>query len=314
MSWRSAAIAAGALSVAVAAVPTIGYFTQRPASPQRTASPAAPNSEQHAVAPMVERLAERLRANPEDAAGWAMLGRSYQATGRFAEATAAFAEAAKRTAPDDAQLLADYADALAMKQGRSLAGEPEKLVARALAADPDNLKALALAGTIAFERKDYAGALRHWERMARNAPPGSDAARMAEANVAQARSLAGGGAPAAAAPAAALRGVVRLSPQLAGKVAPTDTVFIYARAAEGSRMPLAILRKEARELPVTFALDDSMAMNPQARLSSVQRVIVAARVSKSGQAAPRPGDLEGQSNSVAPTAQRVDVVIDRETH
>lgn len=299
MTWRRAAIAAVTLTVAVAGVPTVGYFVQR------LRSPAAPAPGEHAMAPMVERLAERLRAHPDDVNGWAMLGRSYQAMGRFADAAAAFGEAVKR-APRDAPLLADYADALAMKQGRNLDGEPEKLVARALAADPQNLKALALAGTIAFNRKDYSTALRHWERMARVAPEGSEAARMAQANVAQARSLS------IAAPSAALRGVVRLAPRLAARVKPTDTVFVYARAAEGSRVPLAVLRREARELPLAFALDDSMAMNPQLTLSAVPRVVVAARISKSGQAAAGPGDLEGQSRSVTPSAQGVEVLIDRE--
>jgi len=122
------------------------------------APPGAPHGvTEEQVRAMVEQLAARMRANPDDPAGWKILARSYAALGRFTEASEAFANAASRDT-GDAQLLADYADALAMAQGRTLEGEPEKLIARALTIDPANTKALALAGTIAFNRKDYAKA------------------------------------------------------------------------------------------------------------------------------------------------------------
>jgi cytochrome c-type biogenesis protein CcmH len=126
-------------------------------------------------------------------------------------------------------------------------------------------------------------------------------------NVAQAMQLAGGEP---AAQTAVLRGTVRIAPQLTGKFDSEDTVFIYARAAEGPPMPLAVLRHRARELPVQFALDDSMAMAPGMTLSAHARVVVTARVSKSGGATPQPGDLQGASAPVASDARGVEVVID----
>jgi cytochrome c-type biogenesis protein CcmH len=268
---------------------------------------------------MVQRLAERLRQNPEDAEGWKMLARSYSVLGRFPQAVDAYAEAARR-APRDAQLLADFADALAMARGRSLQGEPEKLVRRALELEPNNLKALALAGTAAFERKDFKGAADSWRRMLPLVPPDSEDARTIRTNVAEATQLAGGGAavasaepaPAAAPAAASLRGSVSISPKLIGKYSPEDTVFIYARAANGPPMPLAVLRRRARELPVEFALDDSMAMAPGMNLSAHPRVVITARVTKTGGATPQPGDLQGASAPVANDARDVAVVIDRE--
>jgi len=118
-----------------------------------TAPPGSPHgvTEEQVVA-MVERLAARMRANPDDPQGWKVLARSYAALGRFKEASDAYANAAARV-NDDAQLYADYADALAMAQGRTLEGEPEKLIARALAIDPANTKALALAGR--HEPRDF---------------------------------------------------------------------------------------------------------------------------------------------------------------
>ena len=266
----------------------------------------------------VARLAARLKDNPEDAEGWMMLGRSYAVLGRFGESSEAYAKAAARM-PRDAQLLADYADALAMAQGRTLQGEPEKILLRALTLDPDNVKALLLAGTAAFSRNDPRAAIRHWERALGLLPAESDMVQRLRVSIAEARSLAGspGGKTRVAKPAQAqggsrVSGVVRLAPELAGKVAPGDTVFIFARATEGPRMPLAILRKRGSDLPAEFTLDDSMAMAPQMKLSAFPRVIIGARVSKSANANPQPGDLQGLSAAVKVGAKSVSVVIDTE--
>lgn len=320
----------GGLTAAIvgAAVPlvTIGlYFAV--GDPQAIQTAGAPQSAPHGVTEeqvlaMVEGLAARMRANPEDPKGWRILARSYATLGRFKEASEAYANAVART-PDDAQLLADYADALGMAQGRTLEGEPEKLIERALAIDPANTKALALAGTAAFHRKDYAAAAEYWERILAVVPPDSPTAEAARSNIAEARALAGSAlasaSPAASAPAPApvaaggrVSGVVKLAPGLAGKIAPTDTVFVFARAAEGPRMPLAILRRQARDLPLEFMLDDSMAMTPTMKLSSFPQVVIGARVSKSANAVPQPGDLQGLSAPIQVGANSVSVVIDSE--
>ncbi len=278
-------------------------------------SPQAESVSEQQVQMLIERLAARLRDSPEDAEGWILLGRSYAVLGRFGEATQAYANATARM-PKNAQLLADYADALGMAQGRRLQGEPEKIIARALEADPDNLKALALAGTAAFEKNDYAKAVDHWERMLRLVPADSELAQAVRASIAEARTL-GGGAPASkpaqsAAAGGRVSGVVKLAPELAGKIAPNDTVFIFARAADGPRMPLAVLRRQARDLPLEFALDDSMAMTPAMKLSDHPRVVVGARISKTANANPQAGDLQGLSAPVKVGAERVNVVIDTE--
>ncbi|HSC94461.1 MAG TPA: c-type cytochrome biogenesis protein CcmI [Burkholderiales bacterium] len=280
----------------------------------------APESESHGITraqieSMVDRLAARMKENPEDATGWVMLGRSYAVLDRFPEAASAYANAVKRS-PPDAQLLADYADALAMAQGRRLQGEPERLIAKALAIDPRNVKALALAGTAAFENKDFKGAIVQWRKILDIVPADSDMANSIRDSIADAQQLAGGpvaapsapAQPAAAAPAT-VSGTVRLDPALTKRVAPGDTVFIFARAVDGPRVPLAVTRREVRELPATFTLDDRMAMAPGMNLSAHARVVVGARVSKSGQPAPQPGDFEGLSSPVNVGASGVNVVI-----
>ena len=280
----------------------------------------APETESHGITRqqiegLVDRLAARMKENPEDATGWVMLGRSYAVLDRFPEAASAYANAVKRSQPD-AQLLADYADALAMAQGQRLQGEPERLIAEALTIDPRNVKALALAGTAAFENKDFKGAIAQWRKILAIVPADSDMADSIRDSIADAQQLVGGAVEAQPAPARAaassagtVSGTVRLDPALAARVAPGDTVFVFARAAEGPRVPLAVLRKQARELPVAFTLDDTMAMAPGMKLSAHARVVVGARVSKSGQPAPQPGDFEGLSAPVTVGATGVNVVI-----
>ncbi len=328
---RAAALAFGLLVPACALAVYIAVGNPRALAPE-----ARQDLARHGVNPeqfeaLVARLAARLKENPEDAEGWAMLARSYAVLGRFSEAAGAYAEAAARD-PHDAQLLTDWADALAMAQGRTLEGEPERILARALAIEPLNVKALMLAGTAAFNRKDYRGAVRLWERILGAVPSDSEVADRVRASVAEARAL--GSLPQATASktqsktqataskkdagvaatknAGRVTGVVRISPDLAAKVGPGDTVFIFARAEEGPRMPLAILRKQGRDLPIEFALDDSMAMSSSAKLSDHPRVVIGARVSKTANASPQPGDLQGLSAPVKTGAGRVNVTINTE--
>lgn len=268
---------------------------------------------------MVAQLEQRLKDQPNDAEGWSMLGRSYSAMGRYADSVNAFQRVIDMK-PQDAQAYADLADAKAMAAGRNLAGEPAALIAKALQLDPKNLKALALAGTIAFDSNDFAKAAMLWEAAVAVAEPGSELARNLQGGVAEARARAGqSGAsapPAGAAPAAAgngtVAGQVQLAANLKGRVSPDDTVFVFARAAEGSKMPLAILRKQVKDLPLTFTLDDSTAMSPATRLSSAKQVIVGARISKSGNATPQPGDLQGFSQPVAVGASGLKIEISEE--
>jgi cytochrome c-type biogenesis protein CcmH len=265
------------------------------------------------IVAMVDKLAARLKNEPDNAEGWIVLARSYAVMGRHADALPAFRKALELR-KDDPMLLADLADTLAVTQGRSLDGEPMRLVEQALKLDPDNVKALSLAGTFAFNQKDYATAIRHWERVLQVAPADSPLAQQMRGGIEEARRLAEGktpetaaaATPASAAPAPAVAagattvsGMVSLAPALAAKASPEDTVFVFARPAEGSRMPLAIIRKQVKDLPFRFELSDSMAMTPQSRLSAFSQVVVGARVSKAGTAVPEAGDLQGQSQPVA---------------
>jgi cytochrome c-type biogenesis protein CcmH len=260
---------------------------------------------------MTEKLAARMRENPNDAEGWMMLGRAYRAMERFDEATDALRKAVALD-PGNADLLADLAEALALRNGRTLAGEPTKLLERALKLDPRNEKILALSGSAAFERKDYKAAIRHWEALLKRPGVSGELARALSAGIAEARALSTGTKSVAAQSAPGrVSGTVTLDEALRARVAPEDTVFVYARAAQGPRMPLAIVKVQVKDLPYNFLLDDSMAMMAEMKLSAFNEVIIGARVSKSGSAKPAAGDLEGASATVTPGANGVAVAINQ---
>ncbi|OYT90815.1 MAG: c-type cytochrome biogenesis protein CcmI [Burkholderiales bacterium PBB3] len=306
----------GILLLAVLAIAIAGYSTTRPSLPTQDSSTPDNNAEaphttdSAQMERMTEQLAARMAEQPGDANGWAMLARSYSVLGKHPEALKAY-EKAVALRKDDAALLADYADSLAVQNQRSLAGKPMQMVEAALKIDPKHMKALALAGTHAFDRKDYARAAQYWERAVQSGPAGHPMVQSLTAALTEARNLAGLPAtdPTPVAATATVSGTVILSPALAHKAQPDDTVFIFARAAKGARMPLAILRKQVRDLPFAFTLDDSAAMSPANALSSSTKVIVGARISKSGNAMPQPGDLAGQTGVVAVGASGLRVEI-----
>ena len=323
----AAVAVAGVLPVlALALYAALGHPDSMRATPAANASIAQSPSD---IAALVDKLAARMREHPEDPTGWKLLARAYAAMGRYDDAAAAFAEAAARSPREDAALLTDWADALAMKN-QSLDGKPAELVARALALEPTNAKALALSASAAFDRKDYEAAITQWRKLGAQFPQGSDAAREIDTMIAEAETARGGAtdaakaqrvapaagsapgsATAAATPAASsITGKVALDPALRDRTSADDTLYIFARAVDGPRMPLAVVRARASELPRAFTLDDSMAMSNDHRLSTASSVVVEARISRTGSANPSPGDLQGRSAPLKPGARDVSIVID----
>ncbi len=317
--WASATIVAVALpAIAFGTYLTLGAPAALDA---RVAVPAAAAPDEAQILAMVENLALKVRERPDDAQGYALLARSMGALGRFKESAEAYEHLAK-IVPNDAQVLADYADALGMAQGRTLAGKPFELARAALAIDPRHRKALALAGTASMDARDFPAALGYWRALAAELPAGSDDETQVRAIIEEVRAKAAASGKAApppkalaqaAAPANAqsVSGTVSVAPTLAAKVNAGDTLFIFARAEGGARMPLAVLRATAGEVPKRFALDDTMAMTPAAKISGAQAVRVEARISRSGNATPQPGDLVGTSPVVKPGARDVGIVIDK---
>jgi len=327
---RPRLIAAFVLVACVPVVAGVLYFALgNPVA--MTATPAAsaePSITDPQIIAMVDGLAKRLQDKPDDGEGWLMLARSYRALGRLDASALAYAQAAKRL-PANADVYADWAETVVQTQGRSFAGQPTELLDRALALDPANPKALALGGAAAVERNDPATATVLWTRFRSQLPPDSPQIAQVDAALARLGAQPAATAPVPSVPAKAappsvpakaattsaagetVAGRVELDPKLAGHVAAGDTVFIFARDPDGPKMPLAALKIAVSELPKSFALTDAMAMSPAATISRAQKIVVEARVSKSGNVTPQPGDLAGSSAVVAPGAANVRVTIDR---
>lgn len=341
---RAARIATMAVAVLLPATAVILYrIAGEPAAldPQRlTAAATSEAGGEHGVDmnKAIDSLVAKLAENPENPDGWALLGRAYQSTGRFAESRDALKRAYDLT-PDNHDMTVEYAQALALAgEGRRIVGEPRTLIEKVLVADPDHQRALWLIGISDYQQGNYAAAIAAWNRLLPNLPPDSDIAQSVRAQIDEATRLAGGtpSAPASApapttpappiaatastatastttAPAAGPRLSVRVSldPKLAARLDPKATLFIFARAASGPPMPLAIHRATAGELPVSVTLDDSMGMMPTMKLSMFPQVIVGARLSSTGNAMAQSGDLQVLSSPIdVMRSEPLDLVID----
>lgn len=252
---------------------------------------------------MVEGLAGKLENNPDDAQGWLMLGRSYKVLEQYPKAVDAF-DHAYRLLGDQAEVMLLYADAIAYANDKNLTGKPTELVFKALALEPDNMTALWLGGMAKAQQGDPVAAMKLWKKLTALLPPGSDAQQEIQGLLAKIESE----SPQAAAqpqasqeanaPGIAIDVQVSLAPELQKLTSPADIVFIYAQALSGPKMPLAIVRKQVSDLPLTVSLNDSMAMMPNMKLSNFPNVKLLARISKSGNAMSQPGDLIGVIDQV----------------
>lgn len=275
---------------------------------------------------LVAKLAERLEQEPDNIQGWIMLGRSYMAMGQVEQALKSY-ETAYRLAPDDPSLLLNYAEALAKMHGNRLSGRPAEMIEKAVEIEPGNPNGLWMMGLVHDERGAFSKAIESWERLTLLLPAdGEDAAAVA-AYIEEARSRAGpdtslprvaaeaipsesaGQAKAVSESQGGIKVTVSLDPELQNKVNGEDRVFIFARALQGPPMPLAAVRKQVRDLPISLTLDDSMAMMPQLVLSAFPQVVVGARISKSGNAIPQPGDLQGEVSPIEPGRQAVVEIV-----
>jgi cytochrome c-type biogenesis protein CcmH len=274
---------------------------------------------------MVEKLVNHMKEKPNDIDGWGMLARSYNTLGRFGDAADVYVHLEKLV-PPNADLLADHADSLGMAHNKSLLGEPEKMIEHALLLDPNHVKALALSGGVAFEHKNYALAILQWKKILTLVPADSDMARTVASSIDEAQGLVGQSkiVPVSAltespkesvndtsktSMGAQVSGTVDLNPALRSQVSDTDMVYVFARAVDGPRFPLAVLRKQVKDLPLKFILDDSTSMMPNAKLSDFPSIMVGARISKSGSATPNPGDFEGMTGPLKPGAKDLAIRI-----
>jgi cytochrome c-type biogenesis protein CcmH len=288
--------AAGLLYFTLGNIPAIEHTEEL-----AKADPEAPSAAD--INKMVAGLAERLKSNPNDAKGWLMLGRSYQHLEQFPKAVDALANA-YRLLGDQVEVMLLYAESLAFTNNKSLLGKPAELISKSLALEPENMNALWLGGILKAQQNKPQEAVKLWRKLESLVPPGSEAQKQIQSVLAGIESPADTTPTQNVAKSENTSGIkvtvdVSLDPALQQSVNPGDTVFIYAQALSGPKMPLAIVRKQVSDLPISVELDDSMAMMPAMKLSNFDKVKLLARISKSGNAMAQTGDLLGSDDQVA---------------
>ncbi len=318
---------AAALFVAVL-VPLValGVYRQvgapHAASVEASAAPGPVDAAQ--IEAMIDRIEQRTREQPDDAEAWAMLAEARKMQGRHDEAVAAFAKAIEGL-PNDARLLTDYAESAALRAGGNFAGQPVELLERALAADPNEPKAVALMGAAQYRLGNLPRARSYLKQLETFLTPGGEEAAQIAAVVQRIDAELGAAAPAdgstaqspappvagAATADVAVAGTVAIDPSLAEQAAQGGTLFVIARAAGGPPVPIAVVRVPAPAFPVSFRLDDTNAMDPSRTLGSADSLELEARLSRSGEAMRKPGDLYGRVGNVRPGADGLRIVLDQ---
>lgn len=285
--------------------------TPRAITTKSEADQSAPSAAQ-IEAGMVEAQ-RRVKADGKDTQAWLMLARGNVIAGKLDDAVAAY-EKVLQLAPKQPEPILELAELLARNTG-TLAGRPTQLIEQALAVSPHYWKALALSGRAAFDRGDYEVALEHWEALKAIVPKDSAALPAIEQGIGEARArlathaIQSSSNNSQAVPAS-VSGTVTLEETLHARAQADDTVFVFARLPSGPPMPLAVMRKQVRDLPFDFTLDDSMSMSPEMRISTAKELVVEARISKSGDAMPKSGDLQGKSAVAVPGSNSLQVRID----
>ncbi len=261
------------------------------------------------VEEMVAGLDQRLRENPDDLAGWKMLGRSYFQLRNYAKAVEAFERAVQLESGMNGQTLVDLGEAVWTQDQRTLTGRAGELFENAIATSPNNPKALFYSGLVAVERGERTLAADRWEALLALSPP-EGIQEILRQRIAELR---GEEITAREAPVGPIvSAAIELAPAARNAVDPSATVFIIARDPAQPRPPIAAVRRRVDELPAVVSLSDSDAMIPGRLLSGFSELEIVARVSMSGQPIAQAGDWYGD-RIVRPADNReISIVIDRE--
>lgn len=266
--------------------------------------------EPRSIEEMTARLEQAVQGNPESPEGWYFLGRSYMAQERPADAARAFEQAVK-VAGREPELLGQWAQALYFAGNKQWTAQLDALTGEALKADPEEVTSLGLLGIAAYEEQRFQDAIGYWERLVAILPEGDPSRQAIAGGIARARQeidpQAGAAATAQTPKIGSLQVRVELADALRDKVQPGDTVFVFARAASGPPMPLAVKRLSVADLPAQVSLSDSDAMMPQLKLSAFDQVQLVARISRAGDA--KSGEWVGQGQPLSSTTQTVQRLI-----
>ena len=274
-------------------------------TPEQLTEQQSTLSQAQSIQRSIVGLEEKLKQNPNDFDGWMMLGQSYFVMRDFDDAKQAYLKASALVSNADPNVLVQIAEASAYANSEQFGAYETELLDKALQIDPYNERALWYAGYADYTNLDYKGAVSHWEKLVKQVPTDrpdvkasltqflNDARekaglpQLAEANTSEPDSS-----------DRIIQVSVKIKPELSSNLQPTDTVFVYARAVSGPKMPLSLARITVAELPAKVTLSNDTAMIADMNLDAFEQVQVLARVSKSGQAITQSGDLISNASLV----------------
>jgi len=305
--WRERRAVAAVAAASIATIAGLLYLLVGTPIALDSAQTRAPGT----LTDAVKQLETELQRNPNQPEGWRLLARAQAAQGRTTEARAAYTQAVKLL-PDDADLLAEAAEARALTMGRRFDDEAVALLRHALEKQPMHQRARWFLGIAQRQQNQPAEAAKTWEPLLGIVDAGTASSLREQINAA--RTEAGlKPLPVPAADAGALlRVTVDLAPELKAKLGANDTLFVIARQPKGPPMPVAVKRMPAGNFPITVELGDADGPMPTMKLSQAGTVELLARVSHAGTANRATGDLESTAQPAQPKAgARYSIRIDR---
>lgn len=308
------------IAVPVVAISLYAYLGQPELINTGNKQAAAPAGQTPAnagtVEQLVEKLAARLKQQPDNAEGWFMLGRSYMSLNRYKEAVAAL-EKTNQLVPNNPTVMLRYADALTMLNGGQISGKPFELIKKAVEIRPDDQTGLWLLGMGYEQKGEYQKAISYWNILLPLIAKDEKSTIEVKKLIRQTKKKAGikisdnsqtEVTTVKKKSAAYINVTVNLDESIRDKVFANDTVFIFAKAISGPPMPLAVVRKQVKDLPLNVVLDDNMAMLPSMKLSNFKKVQVIARVSKSGSVKAQSGDMQSETRVIT-VGQKVSIKL-----
>ncbi len=261
------------------------------------------------VKQLIMQVEERLEQRPDNGSYLMLLANQQMGLRNYPAAAAAY-QRLRTIYPDDASVLAQYAQAMYLSSDRTLTTKVTDMAELALRQDPQQPTVLSMLGMAHFEQGDYQRAIDYWQRLLPSLGPVSPNRKIIMAGIEQAKSRLGSSDTTSIdRPDVIKNASIQLSVSIdEGIIASSDSVvFVFARSASGPRMPLAVAKLTVADLPVILTLDDSMAMAPGLNLSSQKEIEVVARIAKNGIANPGPGDIEGRVGPIK--LEEVDGVV-----
>lgn len=280
---------AGIATIAIIVI-AVSSLTYQKTNSESSAKSQLANNQAATVDSLIKQLEEKLEQSPNNPEGWHILAKTYQATGNYAKSVTSYRKASQLM-PNNSKFLTDLGYSIALNNN-SFLGEPAEIFKKAIKLDPSNHDAAYLLGRNYFEQNKYQKAIVIWSNLIPNLEPKNKKSVIRDIHYAQEKL--GVELTKFVEPTKQKRVItVRVSLSSKLSIKDNETLFISAHALNGPPMPLAAIKTTAGKLPITITLDESNSVIPNVTINSYDKIIVKARVAKSGTPTKKTGDLFG---------------------